>query len=143
MPIRNTWYIPERVILTYIYDDLTVPDARISAQESIALLRSTHQTVHNIVDLREVTRFPRNFHQLTPLTACMQEPNHGWMLLVMQKNAVLNFVTNIVMRTIAQHYQVFTDHETLLRHLPGLDRDLPTPLPPYVLERDTNAVFAL
>jgi len=29
MPIRNTWYIPERVSLTYIYDDLTVPDARV------------------------------------------------------------------------------------------------------------------
>jgi len=139
MSIRNSWYVPDRIILTHIYDRLTVPDSRTSAEEITAMLRSTDKIVHNIVDLRHVTRYPTNVHQLTPLTSCMQEPNHGWLLLVMNKNPVMKFLASLVLKTVAENFQVFTSPDELIWQLPHIDSSLPTPLPPYVFEQDLPA----
>ena len=95
MPVKITWYIPERILLAIYSDDVTREDIYYQYQEGIKLCHSVETPlVHMIVDTADVKSFPKSISDYKG-TFGEKARNAGWVVLV-GDNKIARLLTTIV-----------------------------------------------
>lgn len=96
MAYEISWYHQDRVLYVRFWDNLTLDEAQqISAINTRHLAEGT-PPVHIVVDITQLQTFPTNIRFNTGVTSYLKSSNLGWVVVVGEMNALLNFALAII-----------------------------------------------
>ena len=132
MGVKLVWYLEQRIIFTYVWGDFTITELREGAAQGAKYVQMGTAPVHDIIDMREMERYPFNLKEIIDATPIFREPNLGWVVLLSNNRAV-NFIATIVLQFSSAKLRIASNENEALDFLRGADGTLPDPLPPFVL----------
>jgi len=133
------WFVQDRVYVFNIWGDLTLDDYHEGSTVAIDYVCDGHPPVHSILDVRNVTDYPKRLSEIRKVTAIMQEPNLGWVLVV-SDDRFIRFVGDIVSQLSSKNYKAFATPEEAIAFLWHMDTTLPEPPPSYLVASNTEAL---
>ncbi|MDX2161852.1 MAG: hypothetical protein SF162_11050 [bacterium] len=103
--ITVEWLKQDRVIYQRFVGRVTLEGMRQVQPLFAAMLDHGTAPVHAVIDLREVTDYPRNLRRLSEVMMMRNSPHLGF-VLVMTSNVLLRFVTTVLTQTFARRMNV-------------------------------------
>ncbi len=136
MGVNISWYVKPRIVLTYAWGNFTVDELKYGAESAAELIRAGQPMVHNIIDMRELTHYPTNVHEITKLTYVFREENLGWVILI-ASNPIVRFLTSMATQVARSRLRTVGEVEPALAFIQQVSPELD--LPSYVLpDKITN-----
>lgn len=130
MGYSHLWLVPERIYIFQVYGELTMDDVSQGSEESIQYVRSGQPPVHSIIDIRNVTSYPKSVSQIRQAAAIMKEPNVGW-IVGLSNDRVLSFIGDLVAQLSNVKSKTTFTPEEALDFLWRVDSTLPQVIPEY------------
>ncbi len=126
MPFRRQWLLEERVLFVQFYDEISAVDiANVTDahEEWLASTASTH-LIHYIVDLRQVTHYPRHISQIqTNLHTRMRDTD--WMLFVTD-DFFVKYIGDVFSKLLNYRFRHYSSVIEAYRFLQEIE-EIPTP----------------
>lgn len=91
-----------------------------TAQE---MVQTKQPFVHDIIDMRQMSKFPLNLREIVRATGLFGEPNLGWVILI-SDNRVVRFLTEAVMQTYKTRFRAFGLESEAIAFLKQMDESL-------------------
>lgn len=129
MPYTLDWHTPNIIIFAKMTGKYT-EEEMFACNESIRdnYLAVGEAPVHLIIDITEITEYPRNLGVIQKASNIFQNhPSMGWMLLVGFSNPLTRFITNINLQIFGMHFRFSGTMEEALTALSKIDIRLGSP----------------
>lgn len=129
MPYELYWMVERRVIGTRMYGEVTIEDMTQSGDETLDYLEQGQAPMFLFVDMREVTKFPRNFAQMSKQLSVYDftNPKFAW-LITLSGDRLLNLFGTIMSKVTSVPMKIFTNEADALQFIaynaPDLADDL-------------------
>lgn len=119
------WLIEGRVIYTRTVGEVTPEELSVIDQALIKHLSSGFEghLVHVVVDMRELTQFPRNLQQIKQRLTHLNHPALGWTIMV-GAGTMITFVANVVTQIARARFRAFSSMAEGLDFLAQADASL-------------------
>lgn len=130
MSHSHLWLVPERIFVFHVYGEMAIDDVAQSSEAAIQYARSGQPPVHGIIDIRDVTSYPKSVDQFRQAAAILKEPNIGWIIGV-SNDRVLSFIGDTVAQLSRVKSKTFNNPDDALEFLWRVDSTLPQIIPDY------------
>lgn len=127
MPFDISWYREGRIIYIKYYDDVTLEDKRISAEQECELLDAgVSSLVHVLLDITEQTSSSTHIKAIQDaLDKALKHPKKGWTLAFGKEEFRMeNFVNSVVTQSSSARYRTFVTLQETLEFLVYVDSSL-------------------
>lgn len=95
MPAEIFWYQEKRIIYHRYSGEIQVAEVNAASQESLALTLEGLPPVYILVDLSEVTNFPKSINTYRAALKPVRDPDCiGWVIIFGAKNTLLKFIAS-------------------------------------------------
>jgi hypothetical protein len=91
--------------------------------ETNALVRSGIPLVHELVDMRGMTRFPTQINEFAWIQPYLKEANLGW-LIIISHNPLVRFIANTLCQVARARMRSFETFEGAVEFLKFIDSTL-------------------
>lgn len=128
MTYQLEWLVEARVLIVRVYGVIeTLEEVRDIQRAYFQLFKDAQQTVHTIVDILGVERFPLNLRDLRGLLSTLDNEQFGLTLLVVNTNPLLRYTAALMIQlTIPRaRLRIFTALSDATRYLQHADATLP------------------
>jgi hypothetical protein len=129
MGYKVSWYSESRVAWCQVWGDYTLDELRDSAAAGQVLIQTGTPLVHDLIDMRRMTDYPKNIREIIKLTPIFKEPNLGW-VVVLTEDKIVGFLSHAVTSISKVRIRTFTNPQEALEFLARIDETLP-PLAAY------------
>ena len=128
MPYEQSWLIMNEVVHSKRRGDLTVEELVSSTTEIVQKLDSSNRPlVHVLVDVHDVTSYPRKLRVLNlALKPLLSHPRLGWILFYGNSNQVLQFLTGMIAQIMRTRFRFFDTSAEAVQFLQSVDQSLET-----------------
>lgn len=126
MPFRRQWLLEDRVLFVQFYDEISAVDIANVTDAHEEWLASTvrSQLIHYIVDLRQVTHYPRHISQIqTNLHTRMRDTD--WMLFVTD-DFFVKYIGDVFSKLLNYRFRHYSSVIEAYRFLQEIE-EIPTP----------------
>lgn len=92
MPIEFLWMIPNKILLSRWYDDVTVEDAIVLTDELAVVFEEADTLIHTVIDMREITEMDPDFLKAYFASPASAHPRRGRVAIVQPPDHLLPLV---------------------------------------------------
>ncbi|MGJ3240874.1 MAG: hypothetical protein ACFE0Q_19355 [Anaerolineae bacterium] len=131
MGITVDWLVEQRVLHAYAYDELTIEALQNSSEKARSYIRSGTPLVHDIFDMRHMTKYPIRLKEILSVTSFLKEEKLGWFIIVAD-SPTIRFLASVTVQFYGGRFRAFTDPEEAIAFLQDIDSTLPE-FPAYTL----------
>ena len=126
MPQQTSWIIENHLVQMKYTGDISVEDlVEGSTQLKANLESSDAPLVHVLVDVLEMTSFPKRVQEITPIVReAMSHPRYGWLVLVGFKNPFVSSLAFLVSQIFRSRYRAFKTYDEAMHFLEQVDPEL-------------------
>lgn len=123
MPVDVQWYIPNHVLISRFYGDVTPQDIRKQYTLGLEMSESVNTAlVHLITDVSEVQSFPKNVMDMKDSLGTKAR-NAGWVVLV-GENKMIRFLSSVVSNLMKLRFTYVNTLEEALKYITDRDPNL-------------------
>lgn len=126
MPCEMDWLIKDRLVFQRCWGELTLDELRSTNHDFVDCIHAGMPLVHTIIDLTEVTDFPKSLTEINRAFARDEETLQrlGW-TLVISTHPILRFFASIVTSLWNKaRFRIFATNDEALNFLAELDATL-------------------
>lgn len=113
MAYEMRWHTEGKILFQRLYDNVTLEDLDQLTEETNEWLLDIPGTVHVLVDMRDITHYPRSISQMRTVFNARSKQKLGWLVMVTNNKVVL-FLAAALTQTFVAHmrYRAFSDLES-------------------------------
>lgn len=128
MGTKVSWYIKDRVVLSYFWGQVTSEDVEYVMNQTTEHIESGIKPVHSIVHGLEVTNYPMNLPQVLQMTSVLKNSDFGWFIMITD-DRMARFMSSVVSQVTKLKFRSIPTTEETIEFLRDMDSSLPE-LPP-------------
>lgn len=123
MPYQIEWHLENHVLMTTYEGELTIDELRESNQNTKDFVENTSHTVHNIVDINALEKFPTTIKEMIGVADSLKHENIGWFVII-GSNRLQSFVVGVLAQIFGAQIKSVNTLEEALTFLRNVDSDL-------------------
>src|SRR6266567_1337280 len=100
MPFTHQFFPEQHLLYERVLGVLTLDEIAELHQGEIRSIEQAETPIHVLVDLRLLEQFPTSLIEIRNRVSIIDSPNLRWMILVINTNLVMKFLTSVVMQII-------------------------------------------
>ena len=135
MGAKVSWYIQDRVVLNYFWDDISAQELGDTILQSGEFVRAGTYPVHTIIHMLDATGYPMNLGVVLKAATTMKDIKFGW-LIPISDDRLVRFFVSTASQVIRGKFRGAPSVQAALEFLADVDPSLPelSPLEDYLIK---------
>lgn len=124
MPYALAWLSEPHILHARIWDELTLSEIRQANAEVTRLLDAATVPIHLVVDVSEMTAFPRSVTDMYGAAKYFRHPKFGWEILYGVQSVTLEIILGILTQLMPLRYGIVDSLKEALKFLSAKEPQL-------------------
>jgi hypothetical protein len=130
MPVKQQWFIEDRVVYVRYWGDVSAEEIGQAYSDSLSFVRASKdpRQVHFLHDWTDWHTFPKNIMQIRKhidvnLTA-KDRQKIGWMVVYGNNNRLLSYLGRVIMQIARVSFRIYHEQDKAISYLKSMDISL-------------------
>jgi hypothetical protein len=121
MPVKNTWIIENRILLTEIIGAVTSDELIASSRLGTEMIESGIAPVYSLVDLSQMGQFPLRLNEFSALFRQSPSKKMSWMFICGIPNQFASFIATTFAQVTRSGYKVAKTRDEAMRMIEEIE----------------------